>query len=161
MPTYDFKCPEGHGFEHFFRTMSSATLELACPVCGQLAKRQVSAGAGLVFKGSGFYITDYGKDGKKDQRQAQSDAAKSEATSAESAKSESSKGETSKSEASSSESTKSDSSKSDAARSSAGGSESSGASGSGKSDKGPKPEPKPSSGNKKRESPPSSGGSSE
>jgi len=36
-----------------------------------MAHRQVSGGAGLVFKGSGFYITDYGKDGKKDQRDAQ------------------------------------------------------------------------------------------
>lgn len=33
--------------------------------------RIISGGAGLIFKGSGFYITDYGKDGKKDQRAAQ------------------------------------------------------------------------------------------
>jgi predicted nucleic acid-binding Zn ribbon protein len=33
-------------------------------VCGKTATRQISGGAGLVFKGSGFYITDYGKDGK-------------------------------------------------------------------------------------------------
>jgi hypothetical protein len=38
-----------------------------CPVCGKVANRQLSGGAGLVFKGSGFYITDYGKDGKKPQ----------------------------------------------------------------------------------------------
>jgi predicted nucleic acid-binding Zn ribbon protein len=35
-----------------------------CPVCGKTATRKISGGAGLVFKGSGFYITDYGKDGK-------------------------------------------------------------------------------------------------
>lgn len=35
-----------------------------CPVCGKRGMRKISGGAGLVFKGSGFYITDYGKDGK-------------------------------------------------------------------------------------------------
>jgi hypothetical protein len=35
-----------------------------CPRCGRPAVRRVSGGAGLIFKGKGFYITDYGKDGK-------------------------------------------------------------------------------------------------
>jgi len=61
MPTYDYRCPNGHDFEHFFRKISDATAELACPVCGAAAIRKVSGGAGLVFKGSGFYLTDYGK----------------------------------------------------------------------------------------------------
>jgi putative FmdB family regulatory protein len=65
MPTYEFRCPKGHDFEKFYRSMSAAPLEAPCPVCGKIAERQMSAGAGLVFKGSGFYITDYGKDGKK------------------------------------------------------------------------------------------------
>jgi len=65
MPTYEFRCPTGHEFEKFYRSMSGAPLEAPCPVCGKIAERQMSAGAGLVFKGSGFYITDYGKDGKK------------------------------------------------------------------------------------------------
>jgi putative FmdB family regulatory protein len=65
MPTYEFRCPKGHDFEKFYRSMSAAQLQVACPTCGKMAQRQVSAGAGLVFKGSGFYITDYGKDGKK------------------------------------------------------------------------------------------------
>jgi putative FmdB family regulatory protein len=65
MPTYEFRCPKGHEFEKFYRSMSGAPLEVTCPTCGKVAARQVSAGAGLVFKGSGFYITDYGKDGKK------------------------------------------------------------------------------------------------
>jgi len=67
MPTYEFICPSGHDFEKFFRTISSGEAELPCPVCGAIATRKISAGAGLMFKGSGFYITDYGKDGKKDQ----------------------------------------------------------------------------------------------
>jgi putative FmdB family regulatory protein len=67
MPTYEFTCPNGHDFEKFFRTISGGASEMPCPVCGAIAVRKISAGAGLMFKGSGFYITDYGKDGKKDQ----------------------------------------------------------------------------------------------
>jgi len=67
MPTYEFRCPKGHDFEKFYRSISAAPLEVTCPVCGKIAERQLSAGGGLVFKGSGFYITDYGKDGKKQQ----------------------------------------------------------------------------------------------
>ena len=69
MPTYDFVCPARHEFERFFRKISDAPLEMPCPECGAIAIRKVSGGAGLVFKGSGFYITDYGKDGKKPQGQ--------------------------------------------------------------------------------------------
>jgi putative FmdB family regulatory protein len=67
MPTYEFRCPEGHEFEKFYRSIAAAPRETACPACGKIAERQMSAGAGLHFKGSGFYITDYGKDGKKPQ----------------------------------------------------------------------------------------------
>jgi putative FmdB family regulatory protein len=74
MPTYEFTCPNGHDFEKFFRTISSGASELPCPICGALATRKISAGAGLMFKGSGFYITDYGKDGKKDQHAARKSA---------------------------------------------------------------------------------------
>jgi putative FmdB family regulatory protein len=70
MPTYEFRCPKGHDFEKFYRSIGAAPLEVTCPVCGLVAERQLSAGGGLVFKGSGFYITDYGKDGKKSQRAA-------------------------------------------------------------------------------------------
>jgi putative FmdB family regulatory protein len=67
MPTYDFVCPARHEFERFFRKISEAPTEMPCPECGAIAVRKVSGGAGLLFKGSGFYITDYGKDGKKPQ----------------------------------------------------------------------------------------------
>lgn len=76
MPTYEFRCPDGHEFDHFYRSISASQMELPCPRCGKTAQRLMSAGAGLHFKGSGFYITDYGKDGKKDQRP----AAKSDAS---------------------------------------------------------------------------------
>jgi putative FmdB family regulatory protein len=62
MPTYEYRCPEGHEFEKF-QKMSEAP-RAKCPTCGRVAARRISGGAGLVFKGSGFYITDYGKDGK-------------------------------------------------------------------------------------------------
>ena len=62
MPTYEFRCPNGHDFEKFFRKMSDAATDLPCPECGASAARRVSGGAGLLFKGSGFYLTDYGKD---------------------------------------------------------------------------------------------------
>jgi putative FmdB family regulatory protein len=61
MPTYEYRCPEGHDFERFFRSISAAEPNVACPVCGKIAERRMSAGAGLLFKGSGFYLTDYGK----------------------------------------------------------------------------------------------------
>jgi putative FmdB family regulatory protein len=62
MPTYEYQCPDGHVFEKFQKMTDKPRAK--CPVCGKLATRKISGGAGLVFKGSGFYITDYGKDGK-------------------------------------------------------------------------------------------------
>lgn len=61
MPTYDYTCPHGHEFEKFYSKISDATSETPCPECGATAVRQISGGAGLLFKGSGFYLTDYGK----------------------------------------------------------------------------------------------------
>jgi putative FmdB family regulatory protein len=62
MPTYEYQCPEGHAFELFQKMTDKPRAK--CPACGRTATRKISGGAGLVFKGSGFYITDYGKDGK-------------------------------------------------------------------------------------------------
>lgn len=77
MPTYEFRCELGHATDQFFGNMSSAPSEIECPECGARAVRQVSGGIGLLFKGSGFYITDYGKDGKK-PRTTDAGAAKAE-----------------------------------------------------------------------------------
>jgi putative FmdB family regulatory protein len=60
MPTYEYKCPKGHEFEVFQR-MSEPPVA-TCVHCGAQAERQLSAGGGLLFKGSGFYITDYRSD---------------------------------------------------------------------------------------------------
>ena len=64
MPTYEFKCPKGHVFEKFYPTITN-TRRLKCPKCGKMGERLISGGAGLVFKGSGFYITDYKRKGEK------------------------------------------------------------------------------------------------
>ena len=61
MPTYEYVCTKcGHAMEAF-QSMKDAPLK-KCPACGKAAlKRLVGGGAGLIFKGSGFYITDYRK----------------------------------------------------------------------------------------------------
>jgi len=57
MPTYEYKCPKcGKRFEEF-RPVHDPDAD--CPVCGTRAKRLISSGGGLIFKGSGFYITDH------------------------------------------------------------------------------------------------------
>jgi putative FmdB family regulatory protein len=61
MPTYDYACSKcGHRFELFHSIRDEAVKK--CPKCRARAKRVPSAGGGLLFKGSGFYITDYRSD---------------------------------------------------------------------------------------------------
>ena len=62
MPTYEYRCDAGHAFDRV-QKMSDKPVS-KCPVCGRKASRVISGGQGVIFKGSGFYITDYGKDGK-------------------------------------------------------------------------------------------------
>ena len=58
MPTYDYRCEVcQHEFEVFQRISEERLRE--CPECKGMVKRLIGAGAGLIFKGSGFYITDY------------------------------------------------------------------------------------------------------
>jgi putative FmdB family regulatory protein len=64
VPTYEYRCPKGHVFEKFYSTMNNRR-RLRCPTCGSMAERLVSGGAGFVFKGPGFYITDYKRAGEK------------------------------------------------------------------------------------------------
>jgi putative FmdB family regulatory protein len=79
MPTYEFRCPNGHTFDRFYRSIGTSEAQTACPTCGEIAERILSGGAGLVFKGSGFYLTDYGKNAhQKKAPDAKPDGAKSE-----------------------------------------------------------------------------------
>ncbi len=84
MPTYEYACSEcGHQFDQF-QSIKSDALKV-CPKCGRRSlKRLIGTGGGVIFKGSGFYQTDYRSDAYKR-------AAEAETKSAEPAKSEVSK----------------------------------------------------------------------
>jgi len=105
MPTYEYVCDKcGHQFEKV-QPISAKPLEI-CPEedCGQKrwgkgkVKRAISAGAGLIFKGSGFYITDYRSEkykeaAKKDSAPASSSAGETKAAAAGESKAASPKSE--------------------------------------------------------------------
>ena len=80
MPTYDYECRKcGHRFE-VFHSMSDDTAR-RCPKCKSKARRVPSAGAGLLFKGSGFYITDYRSSSYKEKAKQEKSAGKGESKS--------------------------------------------------------------------------------
>ncbi|HUG39101.1 MAG TPA: zinc ribbon domain-containing protein [Longimicrobiales bacterium] len=92
MPTYEYRCPKGHEFEKFQRMSEPPVAE--CPECGKPAERIISGGAGLLFRGEGFYITDYRSESYK--KAAEKDRSSGGSTDAGSSKGESkgsSKGE--------------------------------------------------------------------
>jgi putative FmdB family regulatory protein len=72
MPTYEYKCDGcGHRFEKF-QSMSAAPIR-RCPNCHKnKVRRLIGTGAGLIFKGSGFYITDYRDASYKEKAKAES-----------------------------------------------------------------------------------------
>ena len=105
MPTYDYRCSAcHHEFEHF-QKMSDG-VKRKCPECGKLAlKRLMGTGAGVIFKGSGFYETDY----KRKSRNGQAGTERSSSSGNSESKTESKK----------TDSTKSDSKKKDGAQAAA------------------------------------------
>ncbi|MBN2364727.1 MAG: zinc ribbon domain-containing protein [Calditrichaeota bacterium] len=65
MPTYRYICEQcGYELEEF-SSISSYHQEIECPVCQGIARLTISGGSGIIFKGSGFYITDYQKKSDK------------------------------------------------------------------------------------------------
>ncbi|GHV10549.1 hypothetical protein FACS189491_00220 [Spirochaetia bacterium] len=60
MPTYEYECKScGHTFDAF-QGMSDEPIKV-CPECGKAVRRLINGGTGIIFKGSGFYVTDKGK----------------------------------------------------------------------------------------------------
>jgi len=95
MPTYEYRCGAcNHELEEF-QSITAAPLK-KCPKCGKSKlKRLIGIGAGIIFKGSGFYETDYRSDGykkaaKADKEGASGTPAKSDSTATPAAKSDSS-----------------------------------------------------------------------
>ena len=60
MPTYNYECSNCHHQMEVLQKMSDKRLEV-CPECKGKLRRLIGSGSGLIFKGTGFYITDYKK----------------------------------------------------------------------------------------------------
>jgi putative FmdB family regulatory protein len=103
MPTYEYQCDAcGNKFERF-QSIKSGPIR-KCPSCGKnKVRRLISTGAGVIFKGSGFYITDYRSESYKEKAKSESgdkpDTAKTEAAKSDSSKSDASKAAAPKAEA--------------------------------------------------------------
>ncbi|HUE17550.1 MAG TPA: zinc ribbon domain-containing protein [Planctomycetaceae bacterium] len=103
MPTYDYECKACHHRWELFQSIK-ADAEKKCPKCGKRqAQRVIGAGAGIIFKGSGFYQTDYRSSAYKkaaaaDKKASEGANGKSDNTSAKSETKTESKSESKKSE---------------------------------------------------------------
>ncbi|KPL04292.1 MAG: FmdB family transcriptional regulator [candidate division Zixibacteria bacterium SM23_73_2] len=72
MPTYEYRCKKcGHRFERF-QNITDEPLK-ACPLCSKEVERLIGCGAGIIFKGSGFYSTDYRSESYKKQAKKETD----------------------------------------------------------------------------------------
>lgn len=87
MPTYEYECKNcGHHFEAF-QSMKDDPLKV-CPECGKDIRRLINGGSGIIFKGSGFYVTDNGGSKKAASSPVSSSPSTSDAASAPAAKTE-------------------------------------------------------------------------
>ena len=74
MPTYEYECQRcGHKFEQF-QSMNDPPRQ-RCPACRGKVKRLMSGGAGIIFRGSGFYQTDYRSEGYRKAESSEKNAA--------------------------------------------------------------------------------------
>ena len=79
MPTYDYQCETcGKAFEFFQKMTDERLTDCQDEACDGKVKRLIGTGAGLLFKGSGFYITDYRSESYKAGAKTESGAGKTE-----------------------------------------------------------------------------------
>jgi len=96
MPTYEYKCLDCQDRFETFQRMTDEPLQ-TCSKCNGRLKRLIGTGAGIIFKGSGFYITDYRSDSyKQAERRASSDTGSSSSSTSSSTTAKSSTAETKK-----------------------------------------------------------------
>ena len=95
MPTYDYECKNCQHTWEAFQSIKADPIK-KCPECGKnQARRVIGPGAGIIFKGSGFYITDYRSDSYK--KAASADAKSSDSHKSDTSSSSESKGKSKKS----------------------------------------------------------------
>ena len=74
MPTYQYRCPMcGHEYEKLQSISDNSRAR--CPNCGTRGDRVITGGGGVIFKGSGFYLTDYGRAGQSKEKAEQGETA--------------------------------------------------------------------------------------
>lgn len=76
MPTYEYKCSNCGNLFEVFHSMNAEPVK-KCPKCGGAVKRLIGSGAGPIFKGSGFYQTDYKKSSGNESHKGKKDTTKS------------------------------------------------------------------------------------
>ncbi|HEU4724699.1 MAG TPA: FmdB family zinc ribbon protein [Candidatus Eisenbacteria bacterium] len=87
MPTYEYECEKcGHRFE-LFQSMKDEPKK-RCPKCRGKVRRLIGTGAGMIFKGSGFYVTDYRSDSYKSQKKSEAGEGSKPAAASDAPKSE-------------------------------------------------------------------------
>jgi len=74
MPTYEYECQKCHHRYELYQSMEDKP-KRKCPKCGGRVKRLMGTGAGIIFKGSGFHVTDYRKPGYSEAAKKESGAA--------------------------------------------------------------------------------------
>ena len=73
MPTYEYECEKCHHQFEKFQNITDEPVKV-CPVCGGKVRKLISGGGGFLFKGNGFYITDYRSESYKKRQKEETGA---------------------------------------------------------------------------------------